>query len=75
MITTVIYQLAKKYFRDFRRCKYLDYCRYKHEKPVNDTTIKQIETKCEELEKMIIEKEKEKELKKIIEFLALAMRK
>ena len=26
---------------------------------MNDTTIKQIETKCEELEKMVVEKEKE----------------
>ena len=47
-----------RYFRDFRKCKYLDYCRYKHGMNVNNITIKQIETKCKELKNLLLKRKK-----------------
>ena len=47
------------YYRDYGRCKFIEYCIYKHSQPVNETFTKQIETRTREFEKILEKKVKE----------------
>ena len=56
------------FFREYRRCKFLDFCRYEHVEPFSEKLIEQLDDKIKVFEKLLEKKDVEnKSLKKEIE--------
>ena len=57
-----------KFYRDYGRCKFVDFCKYNHNDPPQDKSAKQFEIKMTHIE--ILVSEKEKEISKICQELS-----